>query len=62
MRALETAVVVCYWRPFASANEVKLNAEERVPADEGAKLAHELLKKLRDRFSRGGASTRRETK
>jgi hypothetical protein len=49
MRALETAVVVCYWRPFASANQVKLNAEERVPADEGVRLAHELLKNLRDK-------------
>jgi hypothetical protein len=49
MRALETAVVVCYWRPFATANTVRLDPGRSLPADEGGKRAHEILKTLRDK-------------
>jgi hypothetical protein len=49
MRALETAVVVCYWRPFASGNAVRLDPAEWTPRDAQEVAAHETLKALRDK-------------
>jgi hypothetical protein len=49
MRALETAVVVCYWRPFASGNAVRLDPAEWTPQDPQEIAAHETLKALRDK-------------
>ena len=49
MRALETAVVVCYWRPFASRNAVRLDPAEWTPRDQQEIAAHETLKALRDK-------------
>ena len=49
MRALETAVVVCYWRPFASGNAVRLDPAEWTPKDPQEIAAHETLKALRDK-------------
>jgi hypothetical protein len=49
MRALETAVVVSYWRPFASGNAVRLDPAEWTPQDPQEIAAHETLKALRDK-------------
>src|SRR6266545_1061918 len=49
MRALEMAVAVCYWRPFASGNAVRLDPAEWTPQDPQEIAAHETLKALRDK-------------
>jgi hypothetical protein len=48
IRALHTAVAVCYWRPFTSGSLViKLGPSEVPPGDLGL---HDELKRARDKF------------
>jgi hypothetical protein len=46
-RALETAIVVCYMRPFAG-GDLGLSADD-IPTEPGEAQRHESLKKQRDR-------------
>ena len=47
-RALETAIVVCYVRPFTRANNIKPLGEQWYPELPSARALHDLLMAMRD--------------
>jgi hypothetical protein len=46
-RALETAVVVCYWRPFDSRNKIGTLGKRWTPKEPRFRLIHNRLRELR---------------
>lgn len=47
-RALETAIVVCYARPFAGGNNAGILGEDWYPIDPAHRAMHDKLRDLRD--------------
>lgn len=48
VRALETAIAVCYWRPFNKSNNTGTLRDRWRPRDEEGRRIHALLKRLRN--------------
>jgi hypothetical protein len=49
VRALETAVAVCYWRPFTNSSIGRLDPEADAPEDDDLRELHWELKTVRDK-------------
>jgi hypothetical protein len=48
MRALETAIVVCYWRPFSASNKIGGLADKWAPQGDRHSELHRTLRNLRN--------------
>jgi hypothetical protein len=49
VRALETAIAVCYWRPFTNSSIGQLDPEGDGPAEATGRELHRTLKRMRDK-------------